>query len=68
MHKHTTKLAISTSLILAVLAITGCGGGGPATTPVATGITPQKMADALHAVMESDRTIYTKKVVNRLQN
>jgi hypothetical protein len=26
------------------------------------------MADALHAVMESDRTIYTKNVVNRLQN
>lgn len=32
------------------------------------GITPQKMADALHAVMESDRTVYTKNVVNRLQN
>jgi hypothetical protein len=26
------------------------------------------MADALHAVMESDRTVYTRKVVNRLQN
>lgn len=26
------------------------------------------MADALHAVMESDRAVYTKKVVNRLQN
>ena len=26
------------------------------------------MADALHAVMESDRTVYTKNVVNRLQN
>jgi hypothetical protein len=24
------------------------------------------MADALHAVMESDRTVYTRKVVNRL--
>lgn len=32
------------------------------------GISPMKMADALHAVMESDRTVYTKKVVNRLQN
>ena len=26
------------------------------------------MADALHAVMESDRTVYTRMVVNRLQN
>jgi hypothetical protein len=26
------------------------------------------MADALHAVMESDRAVYTKQVVNRLQN
>jgi hypothetical protein len=28
----------------------------------------QEMADALHAVMESDRTVYTRMVVNRLQN
>jgi len=26
------------------------------------------MADSLHAVMESDRTVYTRNVVNRLQN
>ena len=32
------------------------------------GIAPQKMADALHAVLESDRTVYTRNVVNRLQN
>ena len=30
------------------------------------GIEPKVMADALHAVMESDRTIYTRTVVNRL--
>jgi len=34
----------------------------------ASDITPQKMADALHAVMAADRTIYTRSVVNRLQN
>ncbi|MEW6688734.1 MAG: DUF3365 domain-containing protein [Pseudomonadota bacterium] len=28
----------------------------------------REMADALHAVMESDRTVYTRMVVNRLQN
>ena len=30
------------------------------------GISPQVMADSLHAVMAADRTVYTKKVVNRL--
>ncbi len=40
-----------------------CSKGGSA-----AGISPQSMADALHAVMESDRTVYTKNVVNRLQN
>ena len=31
-------------------------------------ISPQKMADAIFAVIESDRTVYTRNVVNRLQN
>lgn len=34
----------------------------------ASGITPQKMADAIFSVIESDRTVYTRNVVNRLQN
>lgn len=61
------KLTLGGSLALAVI-LTACGGSSTSTTTVSTGITPQKMADALHAVMESDRTVYTKKVVNRLQN
>lgn len=32
------------------------------------GISPQAMADALHSVMEADRTVYTKLIINRLQN
>lgn len=32
------------------------------------GISPQAMADALHSVMEADRTVYTRLIVNRLQN
>lgn len=44
------------------LALAGCSGGGSA------GIEPKVMADAIHAVLESDRTVYTKQVVNRLQN
>lgn len=47
----------------AVTSLSSCqsdkGGGG---------IEPKVMADALHAVMASDRTVYTKQVVNRLQN
>jgi len=31
-----------------------------------SGISPQKMADSLHSVMEADRTVYTKLIVNRL--
>ncbi len=30
------------------------------------GISPQEFTDALHKVMESDRAVYTKQVVNRL--
>ena len=30
------------------------------------GISPQTMADALHAVMAADRTVYTRLIVNRL--
>jgi hypothetical protein len=36
--------------------------------PVAAEITPQRMADAIFAVIESDRTIYATRVVDRLQN
>ncbi len=40
-----------------------------ATTAVAEeGVSYQRMADALHAVMDADRTVYTRMVVDRLQN
>lgn len=32
------------------------------------GITPKLMADALHTVMQADRTVYASQVVHRLQN
>jgi hypothetical protein len=35
---------------------------------IAEGVSYKRMADALHAVMESDRTVYTRMVVNRLAN
>lgn len=31
-----------------------------------TGIAPQRLTDAVHAVLESDRAVYTQKIVNRL--
>lgn len=47
----------------AALGLAACGGTSTAPTG---GISPEKMADALFAVMEADRTVYTQKVVNRL--
>lgn len=32
------------------------------------GIPPKQLADAVHAALESDRAVYTREVVNRLQN
>lgn len=51
-------------VLLAGSVISGCGGDKPAAA--SGGISPKKMADALHAVMEADRTVYTKKVITRL--
>jgi hypothetical protein len=42
--------------------------GLAAPTLAADGVSYRQMADALHAVMEADRTVYTRIVVNRLQN
>ncbi|MBX2814024.1 MAG: DUF3365 domain-containing protein [Myxococcales bacterium] len=45
-----------------------CAAASACSSPKSTSgsISPKLMADALHAVMESDRTVYTKFVVNRL--
>lgn len=44
-------------------ALGACQPGGDS-----AGIEPQEMADALHSVLEADRTVYTKYIVNRLAN
>ena len=61
-HLRNTVLAlgVATSAIALTTAIAGTDAGS---TP---SITPKAMADALHLVMDSDRTIYTRKIVNRL--
>ncbi len=52
----------TSTALLALACASACG-----SDKSAGGIEPKKMADALHAVMESDRTIYTKNVVQRLK-
>ncbi len=65
-----TRITKSSILILALGAsgAVACGKDAPAEPTGPQGISPQVFADGLHAVMDSDRAVYTKKVVNRLQN
>lgn len=60
------SFALCMSTVLATGLISGCSPGEAKS--VSTGITPQVMADSLFTVMSSDRAVYTKQVVNRLQN
>jgi len=59
-------LTVSTALP-ALAMLSACGSGGSEGAPAGS-IDPQTFADSLHAVMASDRAVYTKRVVNRLQN
>jgi len=49
--------------LLLVASVTGCSGSKPS-----AGLSPQQLTDSLHLVLETDRTVYTKLIVNRLQN
>jgi hypothetical protein len=62
MKKHHHPAVTGLAGLFALMLVTGCGNSAP------TGISPQKMADGLFAVMSADRAVYTKHVVNRLQN
>ena len=60
--------------LLVLPAFVGCGGesvsNAEASKPAddaAGGISPQKFADALFAVMKADRTVYAKHIVTRLK-
>ena len=50
------------------LALAAGGGDSTAERDAPGGISPQVMADALHTVIESDRTVYARHVVDRLQD
>jgi hypothetical protein len=54
--------ALSVSVVL--LSAVACG----KQEVTSGGIPPQSVADAIHAVIEADRTAYAQKVVTRLQN
>lgn len=64
MKSSSKKVALS-ALFVGITAVitTGCF---EKSSEASTGISPQTMSDALHAVMVADRTVYTKNVVNRL--
>jgi hypothetical protein len=55
-------------ILLCVILVSALSACSAARDAVPGGISPKAMADALHAVMEADRTVYTRQVVNRLQN
>lgn len=77
--KARKKILVASAALVGALATTllvGCNQPAPTApaaaaapaAPVKAGISPQHMADALFAVMASDRAVYTKQVVARLQN
>lgn len=63
MKKIITLATAATVTMFAVIHFTGCGGSS-AEAPA--GVSYEKLTDALHMVLENDRTVYTQKVVNRL--
>jgi hypothetical protein len=67
MNETKRSLTILLTTIPAAVLLAGCA-KSPAVQPAASGFTPKQMADGLFAVMSSDRAVYTKQVVNRLQN
>ncbi|MGB0409048.1 MAG: Tll0287-like domain-containing protein [Opitutales bacterium] len=62
MKKTVITVAASAALIASSLAFVGCGKSETTTA----GVSYKQLTDALHMVLENDRTVYTQKVVNRL--
>jgi len=64
-HPRVPRVASAvTTLGLGLAALAGCKSASSSEG----GIPPKQLADAVHAALESDRAIYTREVVNRLQN
>jgi Protein of unknown function (DUF3365) len=60
--KKSTAIAIKTTVLATLIA------AAPLAVSADRSVAVQQMADALYAVLEADRSVYTKNVVNRLQN
>jgi hypothetical protein len=62
--------AVATAAI--ALVVSALVNGGPALwakdSPASTGISPEKVADYVHAILQADRTIYTTQIVLRMQD
>lgn len=56
------SMAVGVALIAGAVSLAACSGGKKDAA-----FTPQELTDMLHLVMESDRAVYTKQVVNRLK-
>ena len=61
--QRNLALAAGAVAVSAALASVAVAMPPEATQPT---VSPKAMADALHMVMDSDRTVYTRKIVNRL--
>lgn len=64
---HAALAAAAIALVVSALV-----NGGPALwakdSPPSTGISPEKVADYVHAILQADRTIYTTQIVMRMQD
>lgn len=65
--KILALIALATAICFTIVA---CGGSEPSANSAASAegsISPELVVDYIHTVLESDRTAYTKHVVNRLE-
>lgn len=62
---RTSSLAL---LCLAVMLGVAFGAGSVRVAASSPNLSPEKVADLIHTVIESDRAVYAERVVNRLQN
>ena len=65
MHTQPKKSHLALSALVGTVAAIGSVTADPGVADKPT-ISPKAMADALHLVIDSDRTVYTQKIVNRL--
>lgn len=64
------RTAVATTAVALVVSV--LVNGGPALwakdSPASAGISPEKVADYVHAILQADRTIYTTQIVMRMQD